>query len=207
MKRLILIIILSSFVLLISAQVRDKYIFNNSADVKTTLVLGPELKVSRLIEGYQLYTGLKSAILFNDKFGFGLAGGGFVTEEVINALNREGEESELNTIMVYGGFNVDYILHTNSPVSISFPMLVGAAGLVLFGQQQGPNGVLDEEMVEGGVFFIYEPSVSLELNIARFLRMGLGAGYRFAFKGDMDRVSRKDLSDFTFNCSFQFGSF
>jgi hypothetical protein len=207
MKKLILTIILLSFILLISAQVNNKYIFGNSADVKTTLALGPVLKVSRLIEGYQLYTGIKGTMLFNDKIGFGLAGGGFVTEEVFRGLNDLGQEADLNTIMAYGGFNFDYILHTNSPVSISFQMLLGAAGVVLFSQEPGANGVSDEEMVEGGVFFIYEPSINLELNIARFLRMGLGVGYRFAFKGDMDRVSRKDLSDLTFNCSFLLGSF
>jgi hypothetical protein len=207
MKKPVFIIVLLSFATLISAQENNRYIFNNTADIKMTYFVGPVIKVTRLIDKYELYTGLRAGMLYNDKFGFGLAGGGFVTEELINGLNKAGEMAELNTVVVYGGFSVDYLLHTNSPVSVSFPMLVGAAGLILFGQHEGLNGVLDEEMVEGGVFFIYEPSVCLELTMTKFLRTGVGIGYRLAFRGDMDRVSRKDLSNVTFNCSFKFGSY
>jgi len=207
MKKLIVVIVILSFAKLTFAQENDKYFFKTSSDIKSTLFLGPELKVSKLIEGYQLYTGLKGAILFNDKIAFGLAGGGFVTEEVFMGLNDMGEEAELNTISGYGGFYLDYFIPTKSPVVISFPMIVGAAGVVLFSPNKVDHVVMDEEMVEGGVFFIYEPAVSVEVNLTRFLRTGLGLGYRFAFKGDMDRVSAKDFSAFTFNWNIKFGSF
>ena len=207
MKKLIFIVVFTSLIRLTFAQGNNKYVFNNSSDIKSALFLGPELKVSRLIEGYQLYTGIKGAILFNDKIAIGLTGGGFVTEEVFVGLNDMGEETYLNTIMGYGGFYVDYIIHTESPVLISFPMLIGAAGVALFSKQAVGNLVADEEMVEGGVFFIYEPAVNMEVNITRFLRMGLGIGYRFAVRGDMDRVSAQDLSDITLNWNIKFGSF
>jgi hypothetical protein len=207
MKKLILIFILLSFIKLTFTQENNKYIFSSSSDIKSTLFLGPELKISKLIDNYQLYTGLKVAILFNDKIAFGLAGGGFVTEEVFNGLNDLGEEAALNTISGYGGFYIDYIIPTESPVMISFPMLIGVAGIALFTPQEVNNLITDDRLIEGGVFFIYEPAVNAEVNITGFLRMGMGIGYRFAVRGDMDRVSARDFSAFTFNWNFKFGSF
>ncbi len=208
MNRLFLVIlVIPIFFSLSFSQNRDYYIFNPNSHLKTTPYLGPELKFSELIEGYQLYTGFKGGILFNDRVAIGVSGGGFVTETVFLSYGRRGDEILLNTIMGYGGFNIDYIIRTRSPLQISFPMLVGAAGVALFAPDTTVGMTPDEKMVEGGVFIIYEPAINLEIDFARFLRMGLGVGYRFAFRGDMDRVSPGDLSGLTFNWNIKFGSF
>lgn len=189
------------------AQYDSNYVFGSKSNVKQSFFLGPELKVSRMIKGYQLYTGFKGGMLFNDKIAIGLSGGGFVTETVFKYYYDQGDKDLLNTVMLYGGFNIDYIIQTNSPVQLSFPMLVGCAGVALFSPDTIINTIADEKMIEGGVFIIYEPGINLEVNLTNFLRMGLGVGYRFAFRGDMDRLSPGDLSDFTFNLNFKFGSF
>jgi hypothetical protein len=198
----ILLCIQSSF-----AQYDANYIFGRKSNVKQSIFLGPELKLSRVIEGYQLYTGFKGGVLFNDKIAIGLSGGGFVTETVFLYHQSQSEKVYLNTIMGYGGFNIDYIVRTSSPVQLSFPMLVGAAGVALFTPDSTTNMIANDKLIEGGVFIIYEPGINLEVNITSFLRMGLGIGYRFAFGGDMDRVSPGDLSDFTFNLNIKLGSF
>jgi hypothetical protein len=207
MKKLFLIISFLLCIKLSFPQDDGRYVFNSKSELKYSLFLGPELKVSRMIEGYQLYTGIKGAILLNDKIVFGLSGGGFVTETIFMSLNDQGDESILNTIMGYGGFYLDYIIPSRLPVQVSFPTVIGAAGVALFSKLKTNGVIADEEMVEGGVFFIYEPGINLEVNLTKFLRMGFGAGYRLAVKGDMDRVSARDLSDFTFNWNLKFGFF
>ena len=189
------------------AQNDANYIFGRKSNVKQSFFLGPELKLSRMIEGYQLYTGFKGGMMFNDKIAIGLSGGGFVTETVFKYYYDQGDVVLLNAIMIYGGFNINYIIQTNSPLQLSFPMLVGGAGVALFSQDTAVNMIADEKIVEGGVFIIYEPEINLEVTFTKFLRMGFGIGYRFAFRGDMDRVSPGDLSDFTFNLNIKFGSF
>ncbi len=189
------------------AQYEDNYIFGRRSDLQQSFFIGPEFKLSRMIEGYQLYTGFKGGMLLNDKVAIGLSGGGFVTETVFKYIYDQGDEVLLNTIMIYGGFNIDYIIQTSSPVQLSFPMLVGFAGVALFSPDTTINMIADEKLVEGGVFIIYEPGINLEVTFTRFLRIGFGVGYRFAFRGDMDRLAPGDLSDFTFNLNFKFGSF
>jgi hypothetical protein len=202
-----IIIVIPLFIKLSFAQDRDYYILNPKSQLKTTPYLGPELKISAMIEGYQLYTGFKGGLLFNDRVAVGLSGGGFITETVFLSYGRRGDEIYLNTVMGYGGFNIDYIIFNKSPVQVSLPMLAGAAGVVLVAPDTTAGMTTDEKMVEGGVFIIYEPAINLEFNFTNFLRMGLGVGYRFAFRGDMDRLPPGDLSGLTFNWNIKFGSF
>jgi hypothetical protein len=207
MNRLLFLFIISLSIKLSFGQYNSGYIFNTKSDIKTGLYLAPELKYSRMVEGYQLYTGFKGGILFNDKIALGLSAGGFVTETVFTYHEGQSDEMELNTIMAYGGFNIEYIIRTSSPLQISFPMLVGAAGVALFNPDLTGSLIPNDKLVEGGVFIIYEPGINLEVNVTRFLRMGMGVGYRFAFRGDMDRLSPGELSDLTFNWNIKFGSF
>ena len=207
MKKLVFILISFFIVKILFAQSEVKYIFNSKSDIEYDFFLGPECKVGKMIEGYQVYAGMKAAVIFNKKFAFGVAGGGFITETVFEGLNDMGEEALLNTVMAYGGFYFDYIIPTGIPLQISFPTLLGASGVTLFASAHNIQDRADEEMVEGGIFFIFEPAINLELNITSFMRIGLGGGYRLAVKGDMDRLSARDLSDPTFNFNMKFGSF
>ncbi len=206
MKTLVFIMVVLFSMEMTFAQKETNYIFD-SDKIEYDFFMGPELKVSHLIEGYQLYSGIKAAMLLDNKFAFGISAGGFVTETKFEGLNDIGEWGLLNTVVAYGGFYFDYIIPGNLPVQISFPNLVGVAGVTLFSSVYNTPGRTDEEMVEGGVFFIYEPAVNLEFNITSYLRIGFGGGYRLAIKGDMDRLSAKDMSDPTFNFSIKIGSF
>lgn len=203
----ILIVLISLLIAQITFSQKDVSYFFNNDDIEYSFFLGPELKVAPMIEGYQVYSGVKAAMIFNNTVAFGLAGGGFVTETVFEGLNDIGEEALLNTVIAYGGFYLDYIVPSRLPVQISFPNLLGVAGVTLFSSEHGSPTGPDEEMVEGGVFFIYEPALNLEFNFTSFMRIGLGGGYRLAVKGDMDRVSASDMSDMTFNFNIKFGSF
>jgi hypothetical protein len=206
MKKL-LVILISLIIAQITYTQKDVSYFFNNDDIEYGFFLGPELKVAPMIEGYQLYSGIKGAMIFNNTFALGLAGGGFITEIVFEGLNDLGEEALLNTVIAYGGFYLDYIVPSRLPVQVSFPNLLGVAGVTLFSSVHGSPTGQDEEMVEGGVFFIYEPALNLEFNLTNFLRIGFGGGYRLAVKGDMDRLSASDMSDVTFNFSIKFGSF
>lgn len=207
MKKLAVVLISFLIVNISLAQGDVEYIFNSKSDIEYDFFLGPECKVAPMIEGIQVYSGLKAAMILNNKIALGVSGGGFITETLFEGLNDRGEPATLNTIMAYGGFYFDFIIPSRMPVQISFPTLLGVSGVTLFSSIHDSLYRADEEMVEGGVFFIYEPTINLELNITKFMRVGFGGGYRLAFRGDMDRLSAQDLSDITFNFNVKFGSF
>ena len=98
MKRLSFILLFLLVTDLIFSQKEVNYFFDNN-EIDYGFFLGPEIKVAPMIEGYQVYSGIKAAMIFNERIAFGLAGGGFVTETVFEGLNDLGEEGLLNTVM------------------------------------------------------------------------------------------------------------
>jgi hypothetical protein len=56
-------------------------------------------------------------------------------------------------------------------------------------------------------FFVFEPSVGVELRVAPVVRLGLGAGYRFVGDSDLPGVEDSDLRGFTGTASIRIGWF
>lgn len=209
MKRVIKILILLYIIVPhhILAQNTSKHVFGSERPVRWSLFLGPEIKYSALYGTDQLYGGLKAALLFNHHYAFGLSFGSFLTEAVEDGPGTQGDTTGLNTVMMYGGFYFDYVTSFNAPVQISFPTIVGGGGILLL-EKMEPNpvsGIVDEKMVEGGVYFVLEPAINLEINLTRVIRIGIGGGYRFIINSDLERFSDKDLSAPTLNFNIKFG--
>jgi hypothetical protein len=55
--------------------------------------------------------------------------------------------------------------------------------------------------------FIITPIIEAEMNITRFLRIGIGGSYRIAAFADNDILSASDLSGPGVNLAFKFGWF
>ena len=71
------------------------------------------------------------------------------------------------------------------------------------------NQDFDSPAVEenSSVILVVEPGAELEINVTRFLRIGLGGSYRIVENVDITDVSNKSLSGFSGNFSLKFGSF
>ena len=62
--------------------------------------------------------------------------------------------------------------------------------------------------VENSAFLLFEPGLQLEVNVAQFMKIGLGAGYRMV-QGTTLRndITDDDLTYWTGNFSLIFGKF
>lgn len=130
-----------------------------------------------------------AASMFHVRGGFSykdkLAAGAFYNVS-INEITPESEL--LNNIYMdhwsIGGF-VEYTAFSKKMVHLSFPLYVGV------GEVQMDNQSGDARLGESG-FFQVEPSALLEINLHKFVRFNVGAGYRIV--GDM-RYRNFDQSD------------
>ena len=52
-----------------------------------------------------------------------------------------------------------------------------------------------------------EPGALIEVNITNFFHIGLGVSYRFIDGLNMENLSSEDLTDWSANLVFKFGSF
>ncbi len=102
------------------------------------------------------------------------------------------------------------ILFGKSSIHLSFPCLLGAGGVSFVTH----NDVdWDSNFIEDyDAFLIVEPGVDIELNLTRFMRVGLGATYRIPTSFDIGQsplgsVDARSLRGMTYNITFKFGSF
>ena len=163
-----------------------------------------DLKVSQWNEESTLLVGGHGGVIINDKLIIGLGGYGITTRSKFTGLN--GQE-DLYLCGGYGGLLLGYSILSREIFHVNFPILFGGGGLDVLEDRDNiiTNGF--DNIIETTGFFIVEPGVELEINIARFFRFAIGGTYRFIEGVDLDNVSTSQLNDWSTHVSFKFGKF
>lgn len=151
--------------------------------------------------------GFKGGWLIDHHFTFGLAGTGFV-----NNLQYQNivYNSTVSLAGGYGGFLFEPVFVPFSPVHVAFPIILGAGGIAYV--EYDPNwneyDYYNEPKVwDANTFFIFEPGVELELNVARFMRIAIGTSYRLTSRLNLMQTDSYALNGFSGNLSLKFGKF
>jgi hypothetical protein len=158
------------------------------------------------ISGYDaLGVGGSIAFIANHGLAIGFAGKGFFTE-----LKEGITSSARNTYSGgYGGLLIEPVLFPKSPVHLSFPVILGAGGIaksVLYNYYY-PYEYTQVEVEDAEAFLVAEPGVELELNVARWLRLGLGCSYRFTTDLEPVVFDTDIMDGLTAGFSLKFGKF
>jgi hypothetical protein len=141
--------------------------------------------------------GMRAAWLANHSVGVGFA---------VNALANQVDEKanyKGRALGGYGGLLLQYVIGSTHLLHGFVDTTVGGGVMCL--QTGSTEG--DEDNCHGHGFFAVEPSANLEINVARFMRVSLGAGYRVAVAGDASQLSSANLSGFVGRTALQFGHF
>ena len=153
-----------------------------------------------------LVTGGRGAFIFDHSLAIGLGGFGFVNNLDYHSYYNENEYSLAGG---YGGIFVEPIIAGRSPVHVSFPILIGMGGVSLFEnygwdywEPHHPSPSFGND-----VFFVVEPAVELEFNLARFFRLAVTASYRHTSKIELLETDENVLRGFNFGMTFKFGKF
>jgi len=139
---------------------------------------------------------LRGGVNFRDQFSFGAY---FNTS--INQI-RPQSETVPNIYMDYwtvGGF-AEYTLFPKKIVHITFPLYVG------YSEVQMDSELDDPELGESN-FFQLEPAAMLEVNLHKFVRFNIGAGYRFVGPMNYRNLNQADISGLTAYAGLRFGLF
>jgi len=119
--------------------------------------------------------------------GYGLAG----------SVNAEEINSDTKLGMGYGGLELEYIFASRKVVHFSVQGLIGAGGV----------RYQDSDASEGDAVFIVEPSLNLVLNVTKFFRLALGAGYRYIAGVDSADLDAWALNGLSGTVALKFGYF
>jgi hypothetical protein len=169
------------------------------------------------IGGYDaIVAGARGAFIFDHSLAIGIGGYGFVNNLNYNYYHGV-QEKHLSLTGGYGGFLVEPIIAGKSPVHLSFPVLIGAGGVALvdmYDYDYWDDNYSGYEYAND-VFFVIEPAVELEFNLARFFRMAAAVSYRYTSninlkRSDLDLSSQTKadaLRGLNFGLTFKFGKF
>jgi len=180
----------------------------------------PELKVGPVNGETSLFVGGRGSCIKGNKFvlggtGYRLVSNNTYLEGPADKPIGVGADSTrtIDIGMGYGGLLLEYILFPKSAVHLSFPLIIGAGGSTLNAKKYqddsnlNPNEWALYDYVESSGFFLLEPGINVELNMAKFFRLSAGANYRYISGTNLQRLSDNDLSGVNFNITFKFGGF
>lgn len=138
------------------------------------IVVTPQVQYAEILGNRNAFVSTKAGIIFNDKWIIGASGGQTILETP--RFNPDlGMLEELE--MTQAGIFMEYRLFPNSLVHLSIPLNMGVLQTESDSYNAGPWGLYDEG--EEYTNFYLEPGINIELNVSRFIRLQIGASYRF----------------------------
>ena len=153
---------------------------------------------------------IRLAARIDHSFSIGVSGTLF--SDYMNGLNFDRLENFPDGYYVEGcyvGFFIEPVFAPHFPVHLSFPIMVGLGGVVFTEEYWDDEWEYQSGRYssEASPFVVFEPGVDLEINLIRFIRLTLGASYRFTNAIQMDAGREHLLNGFTFNGGIKMGVF
>ena len=158
---------------------------------------GPRVAYGRVQGHDALQVGGEGGWIINRRFIIGGAGCGLVTNQPAPGTWAATD----NLTFGYGGVMLGYTLLPEKLVHATFTALVGAGGLGT--RARGSNAATDL----ADSFFVFEPTATIDVNVARFFRWGVAVSYRFVSGVETPGISSADLNGVFGSMILKFGKF
>ncbi|MCP4214506.1 MAG: hypothetical protein GY765_07605 [bacterium] len=141
--------------------------------------VAPVLKFTRISGVDGVLAGGKLGWIFNGSFSIGLAGYGWSNSYGYRDLWDGYPSDEFE--MGYGGLYLEQIVGNHKLLHFTFGVLLGGGGVRNYPgyRYYEIDGCSGNRWWDMDAFLICEPEMNLELNVARFMRIGAGVSYRF----------------------------
>jgi hypothetical protein len=161
----------------------------------------PVVHVSTIRDRAAVLVGGRGGWLLDRRLTLGGGGFGLATEIAAPAAAQVPGERQLDLALGYGGGWIEYTFSPLRLLHVSVGTLIGGGGVSLKFRHGGSYGSGSDG------FFVTEPTVTAELNLARFLRLDLGVAYRWIVGADMPGLAYSDVAGFSGVLALKFGKF
>ena len=136
----------------------------------------PVIKVGSVDGTTGVFAGGRGGWVINRTFVIG--GGGYGWASGMHNLSTF--ERDTSVAFGYGGLELEYLIQSDEVVHATVMTLIGAGGFTVFersGSSSG-NDWNNNRNLYNTATFVIEPAANVEVNILKWLRLGLGVGYR-----------------------------
>lgn len=205
-----------SFILMLSAFGQQYEDVNDPKQIKSLLKKesviegfgGVDMKVGDVVGERSLIVGGYGGVVINSNYLLGLGAYGITTKPSFDGvIPNIGTEKRLTVYGGYGGILIGGNVLSKEVVHLSIPVLLGAGNLDI-SDDDFFQGIGDTSFtVESSVFFVIEPGAQLEVNVTKYLRIGIGATYRWVQGLELENLSDGDVTGYNGMLSLRFGRF
>jgi hypothetical protein len=158
----------------------------------------PELKLTALNGRSALLVGGEGGWIIGRRLVLGGGGYGAATEVTApSILQSPGGNAHLG--MGYGGFRLGGIVGSRKLTHVTFGVLIGGGGATA--------STSDGTYHRSDTFFVVEPDLGAEVNLARHVRLGLGGTYRFVGGTEVSGFTSTRLNGPAAMLALRFGVF
>ena len=163
--------------------------------------LNPSIQVGKFAGSTAVIPGIGAGVLFNNKFSAGVLYKFTITENT-----PAGEADQLYLHGQWFGLKAEYSLKPERVVHVSFPVEIDAGEIEFDIKDSYENQAA--AVPSGDAWFLnIEPGIAAEINLWKYIRLNLAAGYRFVSDVRLSNVSGSDLMGFTFSAGLKIGLF
>lgn len=201
MRHLMLIVLLCVLVATATAQEQTLY----KGGITTSGFGGPVVKYTAIGDHGVVMLGGRGGWIFNHALVLGGGAYGTVTEIDAPAGVVPGEDP-VDIKFEYGGFEAEYIFHSNALTHATLYTLIGG-GTIRFVKDVGPVSESNDQVGESEMVFVLEPGVGGELNVTTWFRLGAGVSYRVVTGVGRGELTNSDFAGVAGTLTFKFGRF
>lgn len=159
-------------------------IFDDDPEIRVSGFFGVLNDFSAVDGEFGHFFGLGGAVTINDMFL------GAYVKGLTNSIEAREPVSGRYVQLDHGGFWLGYSLFANSVVHPAFHVKAGWGNL----RAANNTGFQTSGSKESNNVFVLSPAVDVELNLTRFIRLGVGVGYNWTSQVELGGYSNKDFS-------------
>lgn len=159
------------------------------------LYVAPEYQYGQLKNGFTSFAGFSGMLLFNKNFAAGVT--------IQNSFDRSYSPSGISPLNLSGqfaGLRLEYTIHPDKAVHLSFPLLFGmgsaradSASRARPSQSdttlQGHKFNRNENRGNRSDYFLIQPGVQIEVNLFKYVKIYVGASYRVTINSETPATS------------------
>jgi hypothetical protein len=164
----------------------------------------PVMKYSSVNKKSSLFLGARGGYIINHSLVVGGGMYGLVSDITSSSTSGIANEDANNLHLMYGGFELGYIVNSMELIHYSFNTLFGIGRVSNNLTEYNGN---ESDHHEGQSFFVIEPKGAVEINITHYLRFEIGVSYRIASGLEYEYLSNNDLSGPNGFLSINIGTF
>jgi hypothetical protein len=165
----------------------------------------PAVQFTSIDGKFGVLTGGYGGVLFNHKLMLGAGAYSLVNNIPLNVMGTDGNNQNLN--FWYTGLMAEYIHSNDKLVHWTVGALIGGGGVSRRDKHAYDDDVHDNSAFDRTGAFVAEPFANLELNLTKFLKLDVGASYRYVNGTHTVGISDGKLSNGAIHVGLKAGLF